>query len=64
MSRRKFVTTTVKNGGRQAPDLVARNFAAERPDLLWVADIRPVSVLPRCNMGLKSSDPMNRSLVG
>jgi putative transposase len=39
VSRRKFVTTTVKNGGRQAPDLVARNFAAERPDLLWVADI-------------------------
>jgi putative transposase len=39
VSRRKFVTTTVKDGGRQAPDLVERNFAAERPDLLWVADI-------------------------
>ena len=39
VSRRKFVTTTVKDGGRQAPDLVARNFAADRPDLLWVADI-------------------------
>lgn len=38
-SRRKFVTTTVKDGGRQAPDLVERNFVAERPDLLWVADI-------------------------
>jgi transposase InsO family protein len=28
-----------RDGSRQAPDLVARNFAAERPDLLWVADI-------------------------
>jgi putative transposase len=38
-SRRKFVTTTVKGGGRQAPDLVDRNFTADRPNLLWVADI-------------------------
>ena len=39
VSRRKFVTTTVKGSGRQAPDLVDRNFTAERPNLLWVADI-------------------------
>ncbi len=39
ISRRRFVTTTVKGSGRQAPDLVDRNFAAERPNLLWVADI-------------------------
>ena len=39
VSRRKFVVTTVQDGGRQAPDLVERNFTAERPDLLWVADI-------------------------
>jgi putative transposase len=39
VSRRRFVTTTAKDGGRQAPDLVERNFAAEAPDLLWVADI-------------------------
>ena len=39
VSRRRFVTTTVKGHGRQAPDLVARNFAAEAPDRLWVADI-------------------------
>jgi putative transposase len=37
--RRRFVTTTVKDGGRQAPDLVDRNFTAEAPDRLWVADI-------------------------
>jgi putative transposase len=39
VSRRKFVTTTVKGSARQAPDLVERNFTAERPNLLWVADI-------------------------
>src|SRR6516162_6205001 len=38
-SRRKFVRTTVKGSDRQAPDLVDRNFTAERPNLLWVADI-------------------------
>ena len=39
VSRRRFVTTTVRGRGRQAPDLVNRQFAADRPDLLWVADI-------------------------
>jgi putative transposase len=39
VSRRKFVTTTVKGRGRQAPDLVDRDFTAQRPNLLWVADI-------------------------
>jgi putative transposase len=39
VSRRRFVTTTVRGGGRQAPDLVDRKFAADKPDLLWVADI-------------------------
>ena len=39
VSRRKFAVTTVRDGGRQAPDLVDRNFVADRPNLLWVADI-------------------------
>jgi putative transposase len=39
VSRRKFVTTTVKGDGRQAPDLVERDFSAAAPNLLWVADI-------------------------
>ena len=38
VSRRKFITTTVKSGNRQAPDLVERSFTAPAPDQLWVAD--------------------------
>lgn len=39
VSRRKFVVTTVRDGGRQAPDLVDRAFTADAPNVLWVADI-------------------------
>jgi hypothetical protein len=38
-SRRKFVVTTVRDGNRPAPDLVDRNFKADQPNRLWVADI-------------------------
>ena len=38
-SRRKFVTTTVRGDGRPAPDVVDRKFTADKPNLLWVADI-------------------------
>ena len=39
VSRRKFVTTTLADGARPAPDLVDRTFRADRPNVLWVADI-------------------------
>src|SRR6202049_236249 len=39
VSRRKSTVTTVRDGARQALDLVDRNFTADRPDMLWVADI-------------------------
>jgi putative transposase len=40
VSRRRKVITTRRNGEeRPAPDLVDRNFTAEGPDQLWVADI-------------------------
>ena len=39
VNRRKFVTTMGRGDRRQAPDLVERNFTAEAPDRLWVADI-------------------------
>jgi putative transposase len=39
-SRRKWCTTTVRDErARPAPDLVQRDFTAEGPDKLWVADI-------------------------
>jgi putative transposase len=40
VSRRKFVVTTTRDGAAQpAPDLVQRQFQADGPDQLWVADI-------------------------
>ncbi len=40
VSRRKFVTTTVRDrAAKAAPDLVDRRFSADGPDKLWVADI-------------------------
>jgi putative transposase len=40
VSRRKPPRTTLKKpGARPAPDLVDRDFTADRPDQLWVADI-------------------------
>jgi putative transposase len=38
--RRKWVTTTTRDADAQAsPDLVQRQFAADAPNRLWVADI-------------------------
>lgn len=37
--RRRFSTTVRDHQARQAPDLVERNFAVDRGDRLWVADI-------------------------
>lgn len=43
-SRRKGFKTTIRDrGARPAPDLVERNFTANAPDQLWVADITYVS---------------------
>jgi putative transposase len=39
VSRRKFCVTTVRDGAPRAEDLVERNFAADGPNKLWVADI-------------------------
>ena len=36
--RRRFIVTTTRGEGRQAPDLVERHFAADGPNRLWVAD--------------------------
>jgi len=39
VTRRRFCVTTTHGDGRQAPDLVDRDFTAEGPNKLWVADI-------------------------
>ncbi len=39
VSRRRHTVTTVRDRAPQAPDLVERDFTAERPNLLWVADL-------------------------
>lgn len=39
VTRRRFVTTTLRDDTRPAPDLVDRNFIADNPNKLWVADI-------------------------
>lgn len=39
IGRRRPVRTTVRSEARPAPDLVARQFVADRPNKLWVADI-------------------------
>ncbi len=39
VSRRRFVTTTIKGDGGRAPDLVEHNFIAEGLDRLWVANM-------------------------
>ena len=39
VSRRKSTVTTVRDRTRQVPDLVDRNFRADQPNRLWVADI-------------------------
>jgi putative transposase len=62
--RRRFVTTTVKDGGRQAPDLVARNFTAEAPDLLWVADITYIPTWAGCLYLAVVLDAYSRRIVG
>jgi hypothetical protein len=45
VSRRKGTVTTRRGNDAAAQDLVSRNFAAERANELWVADIERHEVL-------------------
>jgi putative transposase len=64
VSRRKFVTTTMRGAGRQAPDLVERKFTAEKPDLLWVADITYVPTAAGFLYLAVVLDAFSRRIVG
>ena len=64
VSRRKFVTTTVRDGARQAPDLVERNFTAERPNMLWVADITYIPTWAGFLYLAVALDAFSRRVVG
>ena len=44
VSRRKGTVTTVRDGARQAPYLVDRIFTADRPYMLFVADITYIPI--------------------
>ncbi len=64
VSRRRFVTTTVRNGDQRAPDLVDRDFTAEGPNLLWVADITFVPTWTGFLYLAVTLDAFSRRVVG
>jgi putative transposase len=64
VSRRRGVVTTWRDGGRQAPDLVDRNFTADRPNVLWVADITYVPTWAGLLYLAVVLDAFSRRIVG
>ena len=64
VSRRKFVVTTVKDDGRRAPDLVERNFTAQAPNRLWVADITYIPTWSGFLYVAVALDAFSRRVVG
>ncbi len=64
-SRRRFKTTTVRRkDARPAPDLVERDFRAQEPDQLWVADITYVRTAPGFLFLAVVLDAWSRKVVG
>ena len=65
VSRRKSVRTTVRDeDSRPAPDLVDRDFTADGPDQLWVADITYVPTLAGFLYLSVVLDAWSRRIVG
>ena len=65
VSRRKRPSTTIREeGARPAPDLVERDFTAEEPDELWVADITYVPTEEGYLYLSVVLDAFSRSVVG
>jgi putative transposase len=64
-TRRRFTTTTVRDeDARPAPDLVERDFTAERRDQLWVADITYIPTAPGFLFLAVVLDVWSRRIVG
>jgi putative transposase len=65
VSRRKWTTTTVRDRTAMvAPDLVKRNFRAQGPNQLWVADITYVPTWSRFLYVAVVLDAWSRRVVG
>lgn len=65
VSRRRFTRTTIRDdGARPAADLVERDFTAERPDQLWVADITYVPTWAGFLYLAVVLDAFSRKIVG
>jgi putative transposase len=65
VSRRKWVKTTTRDPHqRPAPDLVERNFTADAPDRLWVADITYVPTWEGFLYLAVVMDAWSRKIVG
>ena len=62
--RRKLVTTRRNKDATPAPDLVQRDFSAERPDELWVGDITYVATGEGWLFVASVLDVFSRRLVG
>jgi len=65
VQKRRFLCTT-RSGTpeRWAPDLVDRNFVADRPDALWVADVTYVPTLEGFLYLAVVLDVFSRLIVG
>ena len=65
VSRRKGAGTTIRDDGTaQAPDLVDRNFVAQRPNQLWVADITYIPTWAGFLYPAVVLDAFSRRIVG
>jgi putative transposase len=65
VSRRRGVITTRRDrDARPAPDLVDRNFTADRPNQLWVADITYVPTVAGFLYLAVVLDAFSRRIVG
>lgn len=65
ISRRRRKGLTQRNAKAQsAPDLVKRNFSAQRPDQLWVADIKHIPTLSALAYLSVVVDAYSRRVVG